>query len=193
MSLEEEIVVFNPEGIKPEDYKNAYIEFRYIPEFSTVASKALLFVWCYANVSSPHVFNHPNNKQKRIKSSLEAAFGTDKEHASWYKSFPKEIGIAIVRMQKIRPDARYRAKKMSDKVFEDFEKILKIELKEFKKSDETIDYNAYISTRKNVLKEIENLIDIKEKGFSVSVESTDRKSGQDAIEEFIKEDLERSY
>ena len=190
---EENIVIFDPEGISPEKYKKAYPEFSRISEFGSIPSKELMVVWYFANPASQIVFNYPEDKSARMKKSLEKVYGKGwTKYEAYCKSIPQRFASAADRMSRIRPDARYKGKLMVDKIFKDYEDILKLDLKNFKKTDDTIDYNSYISTRKNILKELEGLIDIKEKGFSVKVRTVDRKSGDEAIEDFLTIERDRS-
>jgi hypothetical protein len=64
------ITLFDPTGIKPDDYRHKYPELDRASEFAELPARALIFVWFYANPTSPLVLDI-QDEYERVKEALK--------------------------------------------------------------------------------------------------------------------------
>jgi hypothetical protein len=118
--------LFDPAGIKPEDYRSRYPELKRIPEFVELSATALMFVWYYANPTSE--LTGIKDDFLKVKEALEKSnFNPGKvgREDLLKLHFPDAIAGAIERMSRMNEDARFRAKKMVEGILGSYETILK--------------------------------------------------------------------
>ena len=187
----ETIYIFNPEGIKAENYKKTYPELATIPEFDDIRSIDLQFIWYIANPTSYLYWNYPDDMRGRVRAALKETYinNPPKEYVNdWLElKFSPKINQAIERMRKFRPDVRQEARDMVDNVFKDFQKVLNMNMSDFKNGKGELDPSAYVSSRKAILKELPEIIKIREMGFGVTTTGDKRKEdavGQKIIENY---------
>ena len=63
------ITIFDPRGIKPDDYRHRFPELERETSFDGLSSRQLIFTWWYANQSSPLVLEEHDNYE-RVKEAL---------------------------------------------------------------------------------------------------------------------------
>ena len=185
-------IVFSPEGISTEDYKKKYPELDTIQEFKTLKTKELIFVWYYSNPTSYMIYQYPEKKDRALQ-AWSKAMGTAMQGQNFAEQFldrrlPNQTKIeeAIRRMEKILPTVRFQAMEMVNKVFNDFKDLLDTPKSEFAKADGSVDYNSYMALRKNVLKELEEMVKLREIGFGISNRDETKIEGQKIIENYLK-------
>lgn len=171
--------LFDPEGMDPKDYKDRYPEIKETPEFKELSGRQLVFIWYYANPTSP-IIGILENKE-RVKEALKISQwrppqGT-KERVLRLQ-FDERLGEAVERMGKYEPGPRYIAYMGIKKVFEEYKRILAMGEDSFKKvtknkeGDETseeIDYAKYVKVTTDIANEYPKLIEKLERGFGISV------------------------
>ena len=183
------ITIFDPNGIKPENYKKTYPELATIPEFDDIRSIDLIFVWYIANPTSYLYWNYPDSMKGRVKEAIKVVFGNDppKEYVNqWLElKFSPKLNQAIERMRKFRPDVRQEARDMVDNVFKDFQEVLNMKMTSFVKANGEIDPTAYVSSRKAILKELPEIIKVREMGFGVN-STNDKKKDEEIGQRIIQ-------
>ena len=186
------IIVFNPEGIAPDDYRKKYPELESIPEFKPLKPRELIFVWYYSNQTSFILYQYPEKKD-RVLQSASKAFGTPVAGMKFAEDFlnrklpgQSKIEEAVRRMEKIMPTVRFQAVEMVNHCFKDFQDLLAKPLKDFTKPDGTLDINSYMAIRKSVLKELEDMVRIREVGFGIASNEDKKIDGQSVISHYLK-------
>lgn len=115
--------LFQPSNI---DLFKEYPELKEYKEFTEIKSNdELLFVWHYANPTSD--IAKIESIDLRIEAAYEKVFGktNDTRQVQYLMGdFPENVRAAIERMKNFKPSARMRAKLMTEKTFNDFEKIM---------------------------------------------------------------------
>jgi hypothetical protein len=186
------IYIFNPAGLKSEEYKKKYPELSTIPEFDDIRSLELIFIWYIANSTSWMYWNYPEIKT-RIKKAIEQVYGNAPplEKVDWLEGkFSPRMKQAIERMYKFKPDVRNKAKEMVDNVFNDYQEVLKMKITEFTDSKGEINTTAYVKSRVDILKQLPEIIKLQEMGFGVTMGSDVKKQdaiGQKVIENYHKQ------
>lgn len=193
---DEVIIVFNPEGVLPDDYRKRYPELETIAEFKSIKTRELIFVWYYSNPTSYLLYQFPEKKERVLQSATKA-FGTPANAMTFSESFinrklpnQSKIEEAIRRMEKILPTVRFQAMEMVNKCFDDLRDLLEKPLTDFTKSDGSVDINSYMAVRKSVLKELEDMVRIREIGFGISSKEDVKIDGQSIIERYLKDKSE---
>ena len=141
--MEEEIVVFEPKG--KGDLRVDYPELAEVEEFASLNNKDMLFVWNWANRTSPYFAI--KNKMEKVRHCIKAAYGekylSEKDRNNYYsQKFPPKVQVAIETMSQYNPSIRDRAKTIVEKIFDNFEEITSVPVAEVKvmPTDEKEDY-----------------------------------------------------
>ena len=129
-----------------------YPELKKLKAFSSLKSVEMLFVWYLACESSP-VNNHIERLKlrERVKEAGEHSYFangrkliTDVEFDSMLDGrFPDKMSEAIRQMEKFKVGPRVRAKQITEKAFDNIEKILNIDAgdgKNFLNKDGEVDF-----------------------------------------------------
>ena len=66
-----EIRLFDPTGLRPVDYKATYPEMKRIKEFESIPGTQLIFIWYFANATSP--LADIKDKYKRVEAAISRA------------------------------------------------------------------------------------------------------------------------
>jgi len=174
------IKIFDPTGIKPDDYRHRYPELERSSEFTELSSRALMFVWYYANETSDLVLDIPDNYE-RVKEALKkSGFNpskTERENILRLQ-FDNNMAIAIRKMASFDPGVRFRSYKIVRTVFNEYEKLIKkgptvapvdnneeLEDSGGKKNPYYID--RYVVTSARIVDALPSLIAKMEEGFGV--------------------------
>jgi len=166
--------LFDPTGIKPEDYRSKYPELKRIPEFGTLSASALMFVWYYANPTS--MLMGEGDDFIRVRRALEESKynpGKNLREDLLKLHFPNDIAVAIDRMARMRADSRVRANLMIQNVIEHYETIIKCGPEDYKDKDGTVDRKKYVDTTAKIVEELPKLIERMEEGFGISTRTED--------------------
>lgn len=184
------IIIFSPEGLRVEEYRKKYPELDTIPEFKQLKDRTLIFVWYYSNPTSYMVYQY-SDKEERALHAAKKAFGDS--GAKFGKDFVErklpdqtKVEEAIRRMEKILPTVRDEARTMVNKCFDDFRDLLDKPFEDFKNKNGDPDITSYMAIRKNVLKELADMVTLVEIGFGVSNTSEKKIDGQKLLEGYLK-------
>jgi hypothetical protein len=174
-----DLSLFRPKSARAlfEDYP----ELANYPECKEVTSVQLLFAWYYACESSPiYKMRHPGQRaEEAIKLTFDSIKGAKKlshEQRVNYKNarFDEKMAAAIKVMGRFRLNPRIRAKMMTEKVFDNFEKVLSIDAGDnsnFMNKDGDVDYakkKAYVDMASKAIDMLPTLIERLESSYSVS-------------------------
>ena len=185
----EKIVVFGPKD--GESLKKSYPELLGYSEFKELSSDDLLFAWYVGNPTSPLA----ESKSATIKYSTAASI-CFKDNAFKKKTYadmniPESVKVAIDRMKRISPEVRILSKRMVHKMFENFQKMVDVNVSDFvitdKEGNTTPDMTAkkqYIDYCTKISEALPGLIKQIEEGFGVENAKEDKKSGKKAIDKF---------
>jgi hypothetical protein len=180
-----DFISFDPRNDAIENYRNNYPEFGEIDEFKDLKSFELAYVWFYSHPKSPIT----EKGDDRVKKCLQEVYGKNWEDSyKKYKTPDERIKLAINIMSRINDNVRMRAKMMVDKTFNDYEELMSVGIAEFQSASGGIDYKAFIDVRKTILKELQELVRIKERGFGISGKkgNTTQLNGQELNEIYLK-------
>lgn len=175
--------LFDPTGIKPEDYRSKYPELKRIPEFTPLTSIALMFVWYYSNPTS--MLMKESDDFLRARKALELSKynpGKSLREDLLKLHFPTDIAIAIDRMARMRADARVRSKLMVENVIQNYEKIISYGPDEYKDKDGEPDRKKYVDTTAKIVDELPKLIEKVEEGFGISTRTEDEDSAYGGVD-----------
>jgi len=151
-----------------------YPELAQIPEFANITNKHLLFVWYYANYTSP--FYHVANEKERIKKSLsESNYSPgDKDYANLINGdFHQPIRDAINKMRNFNPSARFRAKMNIEKIFNNLEKLLDIPEKNLSTMDME-EKKKYADLSIKISESLPTIVKQLETGFGIRTEEENK-------------------
>ena len=186
------IIVFSPEGLTHEEYKKKYPELDSIPEFKAIKLKELIWVLYYSNPTSFLLYQLPEKKDRALQAATKA-FGNANQAITFVEDYfnrrlqnQTKIDEAIRRMEKVLPTVRFQAMEMANKCFDDLNDLLSLPLKKFEKPDGTVDYNAYMAIRKSVLKELKELVELREIGFGITNKEENKIDGHKIVEGYLK-------
>lgn len=193
--MEKPVVLFGPQTGK--DLRRQYPELAAVPEFKKLTLQEMLFVWHYANPSSP--LASENNDRTRRSSAYRAAF-RDHEPAREEKynagNFSDTVKAAIEKMRKYDVSVRMRARRMVEKMLENFEVLIKVDVElDFVKTSTSkegivtkeVDFsgrNSYINSCSKITETLPALIKQMEDGFGLSESENAEDSTAKAIDRF---------
>lgn len=190
------IRIFDPTGIKAEDYRHKYPELDRTPEFSDLLAKALIFVWWYANPTSPLVLGIPDDYE-RVKEALRVSTYTPsktEKEGILRLQFSSSMAVAIKRMSEYEPGARFKGYKMIRTIFDHYESLIDQGPAAFtttegsgEKAVTYTDYPRYVTTSAKIAEEIPSLLARLEEGFGIvdiSGEQKDDDGGSSAIRDW---------
>lgn len=168
--------LFDPTGIKPDDYRHRYPELERTSEFTNLNVRALLFVWWYANPTSELVKEYPDTYE-RVQAALERSkYNPSKaERENILRcQFDTEMAAAIKKMSSYDPGARFRGYMMIKSIFDHYETIIREGPNKFITTEgkgenrvDTVDYPKYVTTSAKIAEEIPGLLSKLEEGFGV--------------------------
>jgi hypothetical protein len=171
------IRLFDPAGIKPEDYKHRYPELERTDEFNTMQARALIFVWWYANPTSDLVLDIPDDYERVAEALRRSQFnpGRAEKENILHLQFNTELAAAIKKMASFDPGSRFKAYMMVRTIFKHYDEIAHKGPEAFKviegKGDnvtEYIDYARYVTTNTKIAEELPELLHKLEEGFGVT-------------------------
>ena len=155
------------------DLRKDYTELALIDEFKDLTSKEMLFVWAFGK----YFDDLKGNPKERMTKSLIVAYGSSMPRGDMEKYFsgniPEAVRKAIVKMESFELSGRLAAKKMVEKIFDNFSKMVNIDMETYlkEKDGNGIDfskYKQYIDASTTVVEALGGLIKYKEEGFGVS-------------------------
>ena len=196
-----EIRLFDPTGLRPVDYKATYPEMKRTKEFESIPGIELIFIWYFANATSPLV--DITDKHKKVDEAIRRSGyspGPDEHEKLLKLQFPPHIEAAIEKMSSYLPGARYFGWRALKNIFDQYQDIASRGPESFKKkvgSEENeagdmvpimeIDYNAYTNTSTKISTAMPGLISSMEEGFGISITgvvSDDEEEGNSQLREW---------
>ena len=174
------ITIFDPRGIKPDDYRHRFPELERTKEFDNLPSRQLIFIWWYSCQTSPLVLEEHDNYE-RVKEALNrSGFNPGKVEKERILSlqFDSAMASAIKRMAEFDPGARFKSYLMVKKIFDEYQHILDRGPDAFKETvtkgegekavvTEEIDYKKYVDISAKISGELSGLLVKLEEGFAV--------------------------
>lgn len=194
--------------ITDKDLKRQYPELGNQPEFLGITSAELKFVWGYSNRSSPFVLDENLDDVARVKAVYEYAFSKlpDENRKKEYYSFnfPDKIKTAMDKMQTYHPTIRARSKNIIQKILENYEKMVDVDLDDFvetmvdaetgqilKKINWT-GRNNYVTSAAKISDTLPQLIKQVEEGFGIIEDNADGVAGaKKAIQRFHSDNKDK--
>lgn len=175
------IRLFDPEGIRAADYKSVYPELGKAPEFESLSGAKLIFVWHFANKTSP--LRRIVDDSKRVEEALDLSgwkLSAENRAQILKLNFGETLEKAIERMVSYEPGARYWGRETLKTIFERYNDIIEQGPDAFKKTTgqgdakiEETDINAYVTVSSKIAIALPGLIDKMEEGFGISITGTE--------------------
>lgn len=190
------IRLFDPAGIKPEDYKHRYPELERTPEFSELHTRALLFVWWYSNPTSEFVLDTHDDYERAEKALAKSQFNPGKtEREDILRcQFTSELAAAIKKMASYDPGARFKSYLMIKKIFDNYQTIIDQGPEAFTTTEGSgdsavtyTDHKRYVDVSAKIAEEIPNLLHKLEEGFGIvnmSGDDKDENEGASSIRDW---------
>lgn len=178
--------IFDPTGIKAQDYKVKYPELGRTPEFEGLTGTELIFVWYYANATSQFI---DLKEEKRVVEALkESGLLPPNKEKFLDLQFGETLESAIEKMSSYIPGARYYAWKAIKNTYQNYIDILSMGPGDFTKSSgkgedaitET-DFNAYSNITTKITEALPGLIERLEEGFGVTINASEEEEEGSAI------------
>jgi len=174
-----------------------YPELGKIDAFRKLNRSEMLFVWYYACQASPYY--DQDDFGRIIDLCLKKSFGKGMGRKSRERfisgNFPEKITAAIEVMRRFEPGPRIRAKKLVEKILENFEKLINIDVEndaQFVDPDGGINVNkknAYVGLSVRISNQMPNLLAQVEEGYGItSLDGHDpEEEGSSLIESYHQE------
>lgn len=188
---EQEALLFYPKNER--DLRHLYPELSTMPDFKGLTGRDMMFIWWCENPSSPYVLEKLPDPL-RISNAIGQAWGkidTEKARAYISGNIPDNIRRAMDKMASFDPPARIKAKIIVNKIFNNFEKIVDVDVTDvnFIDKDGNTDWSkkkAYIDACTNVSDALPKLLKQLEEGFGITVKDDKNTygSGVKAIDRF---------
>jgi len=190
------IRLFDPTIAPINDYRHRYPELERTREFDNISSHALVFVWWYANATSPLMVTMPD-EYERVEEAMKLSgftVGKGEKEKILNLNFDSDLATAIEKMSKFDPGVRYSGYKMLKGVFERYESILNQGEEAFKTIEgkgesqiEYIDYKRYVDTTSKIIEAIPELVHQLEEGFGIvekNKEDAEEESSTNSLRDF---------
>lgn len=174
------IRIFDPQGIKPEDYRHKFPELERCSEFNGIHPKGLIFAWYYINQTSPLVLYIPDDHERVEEALKRSGYNPGKVEKDRILSlqFDSAMAECIKKMSLFDPDARFKAYVMVKKIFDHFQKLIAKGPEAFQTSStegkgdsavttEYVDYKRYVDVSAKIADELPGLLRKLEEGFAV--------------------------
>jgi hypothetical protein len=164
--LKEDFFVFLP---SKKSMKTEYPELDDVVEFKDLSNRELVFVWWYANQTSPY-FDMKDIKHKTalcIKESFGSKLSKDDIDSFIEGNFPEKISIAIQRMKRFNPSVRMKAKMMNEKILTDYMQMLSKNVADM----DTKDAKAYVDVTKIISQNLNDLVSDIENSFGIKIKN----------------------
>jgi hypothetical protein len=170
------IRLFDPTGLKPDDYRHRYPELEREPVFAELSASALIFVWWYINQSSPLVMEIPDDYERVAEALKRSKYNPSKAERENILRLQFDTGMAeaIKKMSEYLPSMRYQSYKMIANIFNHYQDVIKQGPTAFVTTEgrgdnkvEYTDYARYVTTSARIAEEIPNLLVRLEEGFGI--------------------------
>ena len=164
------IALFDPRGIPTSDYKQRYPELGRIDEYRPLSSNELVFVWWFANPTSP-LMKKPLSEEERAmealhRSGLHKHLSEDKQHKYLAIRFPETVHAAVQRTLKFNLDIRQQANDLLIGIFENYKELR--DKNKFKDNEGNLDYGAYVTSSSKAAAALPGLVKQIEEGYGIT-------------------------
>ncbi len=197
-------ILYGPKTKK--SLKKMYPELDADPSFKGIEGADLLFAWYIGIPYSPVDQELPD--MIRYKNAAYHCFQDgDKKHAFASGDFPEEIKFAIERFKKYSPEARAAAKNMVQKIFNNYAKIVDVDMdkaflvtKKIGKGEDVeeiteTDWTAkkqYVDSTKTISVTLPELLKQIEEGFGITDKKADENTGIRSIDKYHQNNKSKS-
>jgi hypothetical protein len=170
------IKLFNPEGVKPDDYRHKFPELERTEEFNELSAQALIFVWYYSNPTSELVIGIPDDNERVVEALKKSKYNPSKaERENIVRlQFDTSMAEAIKKMSNFDPGIRFKSYKMIANIFNHYEALIEKGPDAFVTTEgrgdnkvEYIDHARYVTTSARIAEEIPSLLAKLEEGFGI--------------------------
>ena len=170
--------LFDPTGLKAKDYKAKYPELGRTEEFEELSGTELIFVWYYANATSPIITMEDD---KRVEEALvQSGYMVASKEKFLNLQFGEKLDKAIEKMASFIPGARYFGLKALRNTYDNYIDVLGRSTDQFTKvvgkGDDSYseeDLTAYSNITAKMTAALPELIAKLEEGFGVSISSSE--------------------
>jgi hypothetical protein len=170
--------------------KKTYPELAENKKFKSLLSDEMLFVWYYANQSSPIDPELPDAIRSRTAAS-RCIKDPDKKERFINMDFPEAVKEAIEEMKKYSPETRAVAKRIIQASFANLQRLAAVNIDDFNYVDangeERVDHAArkqYSDTVAKISETLPSLISQMEHGFGITDTKTGKENTERAIDKF---------
>jgi hypothetical protein len=178
--------IFDPTGIKAEDYRHRYPELERTEEFSGFTPKALIFIWWYANATSDLVLYMEDDYERAKEALRRSGYNptkTEKERILDLR-FDSNMAVAIKKMGSYDPGARFKAFLMIKKIYDQYQSIIDLGMEAFEIETTTgkgenqvtsreTDYKKYVDVTTKIAEAMPGLLAKLEEGFAITTVTGD--------------------
>lgn len=181
-----EFTIFDPRVVEPENYFVRYPELKRMPELENLTSREAIFIWWYANPTSP--LYEIRDRSERVKKALEKSEYTPSKNQVdriLELRFSDQMAQAIDRVSQLVPSVRLDAWRMANSIFSQYKKIIERGTDDYTEDEviddpekgqviyRTVDHKKYVEAVASVFKEMPTMLKTIEEGFGVVVTNTD--------------------
>lgn len=142
-----------------------YPELKEYPEIAALTRNDYIFVWNWANKTSPH--SKVRDSRERARRCYKLAYGDthDGRHERFLGGdFPNNILEAIKIMEKFNPTNRAKAKTMAEKIFDTWKKIAE---RDMSKVTDLNELKQYAEITMKIQEGLPSLVRQLENGFGI--------------------------
>lgn len=170
--------LFDPTGVRAQDYKGVYKELERTKEFEAFNGTALIFIWYYANATSPFV---ELKDEERVVEALKSSGYKPKDRERFLDlQFGETMEDAIIKMRSFIPGARYFGWKALKNTYQNYLDILDKKADDFIKTTGSgenqvmeVDYGAYATITTKLSAALPGLVAQLEEGFGVTINTSE--------------------
>ncbi len=152
-----------------------YPELGKIDAFSKLNRSEMLFVWYYACQASPYYDQDDFGRiiELCIRKSFGKSVGRNRKERFMSGNFPEKIVTAIEAMKRYEVGRRVRAKRMVEKILENFETLVYVDVEsdtQFEDANGEVNVakkKSYVDLCVNISKQMSNLLAQVEEGYGV--------------------------
>ena len=173
-------------GLKAQDYKSTYPELARTSEFDPLNGTEMIFVWYFANLTSPHI-DLPKDARV-IEALASSGYKPGDKEKFLDLQFGEKLEYAINKMASFIPGARYFGWKATKNTYQNYLDILNKVPEDFVKTvgagkDATTetDYNTYTTVTTRISSALPDLIARLEEGFGVSLSTSEEEEEESSM------------
>lgn len=156
--------------------KRIYPELAKYDEFDSLTETEMRFCYYYGVY-----YDHIEGDSKRLKLALwkiGSRIDEATRKAYQHNKMPTKVKAAMAKMQQFDIKLRFRAKKMTEQILENFEQVTSLTTEDFKTETGSVDMDSlkkHIDLCINISKELPNIVQKAEAGYGVRTITLDNK------------------